>query len=156
MAAKALSHQMSRAVRVNRLNIVNVLTENRARHIAAFNEAMAGYKELALRNVDLAFDGIDKRLAQRKADIVKKIDAFTAETADQFSDYFVLLEQVTVNLKVPVSYAEAYDMAIDMFTLDTRDELDLSGAEFQCFCRDVWDWSHEFAVTNMTYGSVRK
>ena len=46
----------------------------------------------------------------------------------------------------------AYDAAFDMATFDTRDELDLSGAEFQCFCRDVWDWSDEFQTTTQIYG----
>lgn len=153
MAAKALSNQMSRIVRVNRVRLIDTLQKNRENHITAFNEAMAGYKELALSKVEEAFQGIGDRLAKRKAEIIERVNSFTAETADNFSDYFVLLEQMVVNLKVPVSYAEAYDAAIDMATFDTRDELELSGAEFQCFCRDVWDWSHEFTATHLNYSN---
>lgn len=153
MAIKALGHQMSRTVRVNRLQLLEKLKENRAKHLAIFNEAMAGYKELALSKVREAFSGMDERLQKRKDEITKRIESFTAETASQFSDYFVVLEQVAVNLTLPVSYADAYDAAIDMAAFDTRDELELSGAEFQCFCRDVWDWTHEFSEVSKTYRS---
>lgn len=153
MAMKALSNQMTRTVRVNRLKLVETLRKNRKDHVAVFDEAMAGYKEMALAKVEEAFQGLDKRLVKAKSDIVEKINSFTAATASEFPDYLVILERVAVNLKVPVSYADAYDAAIDMAMFDTRDELELSGAEFQCFCRDVWDWSPEFSAVNQSYTS---
>lgn len=156
MAAKALNHQMTRTVRVNRLKLLETLKSNREKHLAVFNEAMAGYKELALGKIKEAFTGLEDRLQKRKDEITANIESFTAETASNFSDYLVILEQVVVNLKLPVSYVDAYDAAIDMADFDTRDELDLSGAEFQCFCRDVWDWTYEFSTTNSTYAAVGK
>lgn len=155
MAAKALSHQMSRTVRVNRLRLIETLKTNRETHLAEFTAAMAGYKALALAKVEEAFAGLADRLAKRKAELVQRLETFTPETADQFGDYLVVLEQVGVNLKKPVSYVEAYDAAIDMFDFEVRDEVELSGAETQCFLRNVWDWSYEFTATNATYG-VRK
>lgn len=151
MAQKALGHQMTRIVRVNRLQLVATLEGNRKRHLQAFDEAMAGYKEAALAKVREAFVGLDARLRKREAEIIDRIGTFSAETADTFNDYFIVLEQIAVNLKKPVSYVDAYDAAVDMAKFDTRDELELSGAEFQCFVRDVWDWTHEFAAVNSTY-----
>lgn len=156
MASKALSNQMTRVVRVNRLKLLETLKTNRERHLTVFNEAMAGYKELALAKIEEAFVGLDTRLQSRKKAMIAKIEEFTPATADNFSDYFVIVEQVAVNLKLPVSYVDAYDAAIDMAAFDTREELDLSGAEFQCFCRDVWDWTYEFATVNSTYTSNRR
>lgn len=152
MAAKALGHQMTRMVRVNRETLLETLKKNREKHLTEFNEAMAGYRRLALDKVLTAFSGLSSRIESRRAEIVEKVSTFTAETASNFSDYLVILEQVAINLKVPVSYVDAYDAAIDMAAFDTRDELELSGAEFQCFCRDVWDWTHEFANTTTMYG----
>jgi hypothetical protein len=151
MAQKALNHQMNRTVRVNRLKLLQTLKENREKHLAVYTEAMAGYKAIALQKVNEAFDGLETRLKKRKDDFIARIEKFTPETADAFSDYLVVLEQVGVNLKKPVSYVDAYDAAIDMALFDIREELDLSGAEFQCFCRDVWDWSYEFTNTNLAY-----
>lgn len=152
MAAKALGHQMTRMVRVNRATLLETLKKNREKHLQEFDEAMAGYKDLALSKIHSAFSGLEDRLAKRKNEIESKIQSFTAETASTFNDYLVILEQVAINLKVPVSYVDAYDAAIDMAAFDTRDEPELSGAEFQCFCRDVWDWTHEFATTTTMYG----
>jgi hypothetical protein len=151
VAAKALSNQMTRTVRVNRLKLLDTLKTNRATHLAVFNEAMAGYKELARAKVEEAFVGIDGRLKKRKEELLARVESFTPETASSFSDYFVILEQMVVNLKLPVSYVDAYDAAIDMAAFDTRDELDLSGAEFQCFCRNEWLWSEEFTAISSTY-----
>lgn len=151
MAQKALSHQMSRTVRVSRLTLLAKLQQNRETHLQVFNEAMAGYKAMALEKVNEAFAGLEARLQKKKEEIIARLETFTAETADQFSDYFIVLEQVAVSLKKPVSYVDAYDAAIDMAKFDTRDELDLSGAEFQCFLRDQFDWSHEFSAVNTMY-----
>lgn len=156
MAAKALSHQMSRVVHVDRNILLSTLRINREKHIAEFNKAMEGYKAMAAAKLEEAFSGLGRRMAKSKEKILEKIESFSPQTAGEFSDYFILVEQVAVNLKVPVSYAEAYDAAIDMATFETRDVIELSGAEFQCFCRDVWDWSHEFSATNIRYTSVLK
>jgi hypothetical protein len=147
---------MTRIVNVNRLLLVEKLKANREAHLKEFNEAMAGYKELALAKVDEAYQGLDAKLAKRRLEIIERINTFSAETADTFNDYFAVLDSMTAHLKVPKSYAEAYDAAIDMATFDTRDTLELSGAEFQCFCRDVWDWSAEVAATNTHYANFRK
>lgn len=151
MAARALRNQMDRIVRVNRAKLIETLRENRTKHVEHFTQAMAGYKEAALKNIDEAFNGLADRLRKRREEITTKIDSFTPETADEFSDSLTILNGIHVSLKVPVSCADAYDAAIDMATFDTRDELELSGAEFQCFCRDVWDWSDEFRSTSALY-----
>jgi hypothetical protein len=151
MARTALSNQMTRTVRVNRVQLWEMLKKNREKHLAVFTEAMAGYKEMALSKIEEAFTGLEERLAKKKADVVAHIESFTPEKAAAFSDWFVILEQIAVSLKKPVSYVDAYDVAIDIAYYDTRDELELTGAEFQCFVRDVWDWSTEFETTNFAY-----
>lgn len=155
MAAKALNNQMTRTVRVNRIKLLETLKKNREKHLAVFNEAMDGYREQALAKVEEAFTGIEGRIQKRKDEIIKRLETFTPATASDFSDYFVILEQLAVKLTLPVSYVEAYDTAIDMATFDTREELELSGAEFQCFCRDVWDWSYDFSSTTTAYMKAR-
>lgn len=154
MAQKALNNQMTRTVRVNRKRLIETLMANRTDHIKQFNEAMAGYKATALAKVDEAFNGLAARLATRKAELVKELNSFTAETADNFTNHLTILQAVTVNMEVPTSYEGAYDAAIDMANFDTREELELSGSEFQCFCRDVWDWTYGFTRTTEAYGAV--
>lgn len=156
MAARALGNQMSRTVRVDRKRLIETLTKNREAHIKQFDEAMAGYKAAALKEIQKAFDGLETRLKKRQAEMIEHVNSFTVETAKDFNSRFTVLEAVTVNLEVPVSYADAYDAAIDMANFDVREELELSGAEFQCFCRDVWDWTYEFSNITKTYGGSQK
>ena len=151
MAMKALGNQMTRIVRVNRKKLVETLVENKEAHIKQFKEAMDGYKATALAKIAEAFDGLDKKLMKRRDELIQHVGSFSPEKSSEFSDQFVILNNVYVNLKVPVSYEDAYNAAIDMAMFDTRDELELSGAEFQCFCRDVWDWSYEFAAVTQSY-----
>lgn len=151
MANQALRNQMTRTVRVSRTKLLETLRANRARHLQDYAEAMAGYKAMALAKVEETFAGIHARIDQQKGKIVAHIETFSHETADKFGDYLTILNGESISLKVPQSYADAYSAAIDMAEFDVREELELSGAEFQCFCRDVWDWSHEFEVTNSTY-----
>lgn len=154
MAAKALRNQMNRVVHVDRMKLIDTLKANRVKHVGQFNQAMAGYKAAATAKIAEAFDGLAGKLEKRKAELLETISTFTPETAESFADYLTILNAVTVNLKVPVSYAEAYDAAIDMATFDTRAELELSGAEFQCFCRDVWEWSDDFSITQALYAAA--
>lgn len=151
MAQQALRNQMTRSVKVERLRLIETLKANRARHLTQYNEAMDGYKSMALERIEIAFSGIHKKIDARKEELIAKINTFSPETADQFSDNFIIFQGEHIPLEVPRSYIEAYDAAIDMFEFDVRPELELSGAEFQCFCRDVWDWSYEFTETLKTY-----
>lgn len=153
MAAKALSNQMNRTVLVNRKKLIETLVINRTKHVIDYNDAMQGYKAIALAAIHEAFQNMGDKLKTRREALEEKIGNFSAETASEYPDYFVILEAVKVPLKVPISYADAYDAAIDMATFDTRDELELSGAEFQCFCRDVWDWTYEFTSTKAFYSN---
>lgn len=151
MAAKALGHQMNRVVHVDRKKLIETLKKNREKHIKVYEEAMDGYQEMATKKIEDAFVGLDKRIKENKKKALDKIVTFSKETSDKFSDYFLVLEGISIHMKVPVSFVEAYDTAIDMAEFDTRDTLELSGAEFQCFCRDVWDWTHEFSSVNTAY-----
>lgn len=154
MAQRALREQMNRIVRVNRLKLIETLTANRKNHLEQFKQAMLGYKDAAIKKIAEAFDGLSDKLLRRREQITEEIESFTPETASRFSDSLTILNGVHVSLKVPVSCADAYDAAIDMATFDTREELELSGAEFQCFCRDVWDWSDEFRTTSQMYANA--
>lgn len=151
MAQKALIHQMTRSVQVRRIELIDTLKKNRQKHLDEFNAAVAGYKDVATKKLEEAARDIHKRVDEQILKAQNRINEFSQETMDEYHDYLTLLEAVTINLTVPKSYIEAYDTAIAMFEFETRSEVDLSGAEFQCFCRDVWDWTPQFLLSNSTY-----
>lgn len=151
MASKALQNQMTRSVIVNRQKLIDILIKNKTKHVKEYEEAMAGYKETAIAKVNETFANLNEKLEKRKNELLEDLNNFSSENSGDYGDYLSILQAVTVQMKVPVSYEDAYNAAIDMATLDTRDELELTGAEFQCFCRDVWDWTYEFAASTALY-----
>lgn len=127
----ALQDQSERVVQVARTKLLEALRANREKHVREYNEAVAGYKALALERLDKAHREVSRQ------------------------DRLVLVEQVCVNLRVPRNFADKYDAAIDMAEWDVRETLELTHAEFQCFVRDVWEWTDEFIGISKLYSVKR-
>lgn len=152
MAQMALSDQQNRIVRVNRQSLIKTLQENLKKHVADYEEAVAGYRDMGIAKLKERHAETVSKLEENYKKVSEVINAFDPKDPNfSASDDIVLLDRVSVRLRVPRSYAKDYEMAIDMATWDTRDELELSGAEFQCFIRDQWDWSHDFTTVSSMY-----
>lgn len=151
MAAAAIRDQQNRITCVPREKLLNTLRTNRERHQQDYVEALEGYKELATQKLleagEQARFKLERNLEKGKA----TIQEFNPEDPRQSSDRMVLVESIVVEMKVPRDYTREYDAAIVMFEWDTRDTLELTYAEFQCFVCDAWDWSQDFLITNAMY-----
>jgi hypothetical protein len=151
MAGMAQQDLRQRKVEVNRAKLIETLKLNREKHIKEYEEAKAGYKSALLEKLENAVEearkNIEKQYGKRKAEIGELTD----DDISTQEDYVRLLDAVTIQMKVPRSYAKEYDAAIDIATWDVRETLELSNAEFTCFVRDEWDWKTEFAATSQMY-----
>lgn len=151
MAIQAMRDQEGRKITVGRKKLLEKLKENREKHAAEYKLAVAGYKEVALKKLSDAREKSRKEL-EKNLDIVRgKINDFSAETATEYRDFLMLVSAVQVELKVPRNYTDKYDAAIDMVDWDVNETLELSYSEFQCFVRDIWDWTDDFRFTNSAY-----
>lgn len=151
MAAIAQRDQEKRTVEVNREKLISILESNRTKHVADYEEAMAGYKSLLLGKIDEAFEDAKKKLDEKYNRTKEKVSGFTDEDIAKQHDHFTLIDGISVEMKVPRSYAREYDAAIDMAKWDVRETLELSHAEFTCFVRDQWDWKAGFEAVSMLY-----
>ena len=151
MAAVAVRDQEKRKVEVNRLKLVDILRANLKKHIAEYNEAMAGYKAELLDRINQAFDKAEQQLAAERKKLADKVAGFTDEDILKQNDYITLVNAIGVEMKVPRSYAKEYEAAIDMAEWDVRETLELSHAEFTCFVRDQWDWKSDFEAVTSIY-----
>lgn len=151
MAAMAQEDQKKRKVVVKRTELLTKLQENLERHVADYEEAMAGYKSVLLEKVDQAFEEAKKSLAERHEQVKTKIAKFNDADIAKQRDYFTLIDSVSVEMKVPRSYAAEYESAIDIARWDVNENLELSYAEFTCFVRDEWDWKSGFDAVSMLY-----
>jgi hypothetical protein len=153
MAAAARIDQEKRTIEVDRKKLVETLEENRIKHIKDYEEAMSGYKDVLLLKIDEAFDEAKKQLTSKYEKTKEKVAAFTDADISKQRDVFTLVDGVTVEMKVPRSYAAEYDAAIDMAKWDVRETLELTHSEFTCFVRDQWDWKSGFEAISMLYKS---
>lgn len=151
MAQMARDDIKERKVEVDRLKLVEILVANKEKHIKEYHEALEGYKSMALEKLQDGYEKakvkLEKNLERGKASIAE----FDPENPRGVSDYLTLVESISVELRVPRDFSKDYDAAIDMAKWDVRETLELTHAEFQCFVRDVWDWTSEFAQVSMMY-----
>lgn len=155
MVAIAKQDQKKRTIQVNRQQLLAKLRENRAQHLRDYEEAMAGYKASLLRELESAFVKAKDDLAAHYEKTKKEVESLTDEDISKQSDYFTLVEDVTVEMKVPRSHEEAYDSAIAMAEWDVNDTMELSYEEFTCFVQDKWDWSRAFENLSTMYKRKR-
>ncbi len=156
MAAMAQQDLKNRVVEVNRLVLVTTLTANRERHIAKYDEAMAGYKEQLLKKVNSAFEAAKIDIVSKHKKAISTVEKLKDGDISRQQDSFTIIEGVSVNMPVPRSYVDAYDAAIDMAKWDVNDTLKLTAAEFTCFVRDQWDWKLGFEKLSLSYiGNAR-
>jgi hypothetical protein len=150
VANQALVDQKERKIEVKRERLLETLRSNRDKHLTEYREALQGYKAMATEKLNAAH-------AKAKADLEKNVARVQAELNEfdpnnpQNHDYLTLVNAIQIELRVPRNFTDKYDAAIDMVEWDVRETLELTHAEFQCFVRDVWEWTRDFNVTNAIY-----
>lgn len=154
MAQTAIKDQMERKIEVNREKLLETLKKNREKHGKDYQEAVEGYKTLAMEKLKEGHERAQKELKENFERYTKRIQDFDPKNP-KGSDYLTLVNGINVEMKLPRDYTAKYDAAIDMVSWDVRETLELTHAEFQCFVRDVWDWSDEFRIISEGYKSSR-
>lgn len=150
MANVAMNDMKNRIVEVKREQLVETLIKNRDAHLENYRLAVEGYRSVAKKELDSAHAKAKRELEDNVARCAKKIDAFDPSDRN-VSDYLALVSAVNVHLVAPRNYCKEYDAAIDMAKWDVRETLELTSAEFQCFVRDVWEWSEDFRESTIAY-----
>lgn len=114
------------AIKMNRLELLEIVRANKEKHIAEFIEAVADYKVLVLK------------IAQGNVKVAKSAD----------------LEKFK-NLKptpaAPVSYEDSYKRAIRMLELSVEDIIEVEEDVFNQLVLDEWSWKRSFTAASMSY-----
>lgn len=151
MAAVAQRDQEKRIVQVDRIQLIKTLEENLKNHIKDYEEALKGYRGLLNNKIDEGYKKAISTIESSYKNIKGKVANLTNEDIYLQRDQFTLLDAIYVNMKVPRSYANEYQVAIDIFKWDVREIAELTYAEFTCFVRDEWDWQVEFKSISAMY-----
>jgi hypothetical protein len=121
------------SVTVAKPKLVEILTTNRAKHLAEYNKAVTEFRQAA------------RKILQDALDSVVADDA-PIDLKDKLKDMYV-------RLPAPSQFLKEYDKALKMLELSTKDEIELTEDEFSSYIDDDWAWKATFSASNRAYGS---
>lgn len=112
------------SISIEREQLIQILSENKDKHVGLFHKAMEGYKKelirLAEENLARAREGQDpKSLRHQK----------------------------------PTNYAPQYDRALGMLKLSADEKVTVSAYDYARFVEDDWDWKDQFVAVSAAYGA---
>jgi uncharacterized beta-barrel protein YwiB (DUF1934 family) len=112
------------SVKINKNKLLDIVRENKEKHIKEFNEAVEDFKKAVIKiseeNIALVKEG--------------KIELKTIPTK-------------------PISYETSYTRAIRMLELSVDVEIELALHDFDQLVQDEWQWKQSFLTSNSTYKS---
>ena len=115
-----------KSVRLEREELLNIVSENKQKHIVDFKESLADYKKAVVKickeNSELARSG--------DLDRIRRIRTMP---------------------QAPVSYEDSYTRAIRMLELSVEDIIDIEQDTFNQLVLDEWVWKHNFVATSAMY-----
>jgi hypothetical protein len=116
------------AIKMNRLELLDIVRANRTKHVEEFVEAVEDYKDLVLK------------LATANAKLAKTRDM------DKFKEMKAVPQP-------PVSYEDSYKRAIRMLELSVEDIIEVEEDVFNQLVLDEWAWKRGFIASNTMYKS---
>jgi hypothetical protein len=123
------------AVKINRLQLLDIVRENLIKHISDYNEAVDDYKALAIK--------IAKENTKIARDNLKLVEAATM-------DKLVAFKAMPAK---PTSYETEYKRAIRMIDLSVEDVIEVEEDVFNQLVLDEWSWKRAFTTSNAMYKS---
>lgn len=118
-----------RSVKLNKVELLGIVRENKEKHISAYKEAVEDYLKAARKIVDYNVDRVNSGVLTEIA-MCKPMPA------------------------APKSYEDEYSRAIRMLELSVETEIDLEADIFNQLVLDEWNWKNQFAMMASTYKSV--
>lgn len=151
MANQLQRDTQERTIVVNRVKLIEILKENKEKHIKEYDKAFSGYKEQALEKISKEYESAKQKLVKAYEKTMDKIGGLTDEEIKRQSGHITLVDGIYIDMPVPKNYSEAYDDAIAMMVMDVRDHIELKFSEFKCFIQDKWNWKADFENISKMY-----
>ncbi len=116
------------SVKIKRLELLDIVRENKLKHVAAYEDSVNEYKKLVLQ--------------------IASSNYKIAKTGDLES-----FKKIKAHPVSPVSYEDSYLRAIRMLELSVEDVIELSSDLFNQLVLDEWSWKRNFIASTMSYKS---
>lgn len=121
-----LGRNVMRSVKLNKVELLGIVRENKAKHILEYKEAVEDYINAARTIVNYNVDKIN----QGTVESIAKCKSIPS---------------------APKSYEDEYNRAIRMLELSVEAEIDLDADVFNQLVLDEWTWKNNFALMASTY-----
>ena len=118
-----------RSVKVEKLELLGIVRDNKKKHVKEFDEAVKDYKKAALK------------VAKEHVDLAKTGDL------DQIAKIRAMPQR-------PTSYEKDYDRAIRMLELSVEDTIELEEDIFNQLVLDEWTWKNAFTASSALYKTL--
>jgi hypothetical protein len=123
-----MPHDRQFTARVNRVDLLKTLKENRDRHVEMFAESIEGFRRYAT------------------AVLRQKLDEVACGK----------ITNLSMHLNPPEDHSKEYNTAIQMMEWSEEETIELTANEFRNLVMDEWDWMGVWLVSNRGYSpSVR-
>jgi predicted nucleic acid-binding OB-fold protein len=114
------------AIKMNRLELLEIVKANKEKHVTEFVESVEDYKNLVLK------------IAQANVKLAKTADL------EQF-------KSIKAMPSTPVSYEDSYRRAIRMLELSVDEIIEVEEDVFNQLVLDEWSWKRSFTASTMSY-----
>jgi hypothetical protein len=114
-------------VLISKDKLLTKLKENRETHRAQFKEALEGWKERVLEELEKAVENAKKGL--------------------KYETYF--------SLPRPEDHTEEYNAVIDQVEWNEEEQIELDLHSFNQFIRDDWGWKKDFLTNSAMYMKMK-
>lgn len=121
-----LQRNVMNAIKMNRVELLAIVRDNKTKHISEFTEATEDYKNLVLR------------ITSNNAKIGK------SGNLEEF-------KKLVSIPSAPVSYEDSYKRAIRMLELSVEDIIEIEEDIFNQLVLDEWSWKRSFSASNTMY-----
>ena len=118
------------AVKINRIELLNIVRANKETHIKDAKEAVEDYKKAVLK--------------------LTKENLELAETGD-----LVSIAKFRGMPTKPMSYETAYTRAIRMLELSVDEVIEVVEDVFNQLVLDEWSWKNSFTASNSLYKTIQ-
>lgn len=114
------------SIKVRKAELLAKVRENRDAHEAIYDEAMAGYKDLA-----------EAQLKKHLADVRRGT-----------------VQVISIMMPAPTNQTKDYERIIAMLEMEIADEIELDEQQFSQYVMDDWRWKQQFLASNSAYSAT--
>lgn len=111
------------SVNIDRAELLKILKANRENHRKIFEEALEGYREEVVKELDSMLEDAKKGKKIRRA----------------------------LSLVEPMDQTKDYDRVIKMLDMSKDNIIEISETDFACYVLDDWRWKDQFTASNTRY-----